>query len=73
MTKKFICGYQQSMKNRNGKVLASPRVCYVSELKGDGGVDWGYTDKRELATPMSKRMAAIYMNECVPNRFMNEG
>ena len=29
------------------------KTVYVSELPGDGGKDWGYTDKRDRAIPLS--------------------
>jgi hypothetical protein len=29
------------------------KTFYVAQLPGDGGKDWGYTDKREQAIPLS--------------------
>lgn len=29
------------------------KTVYVAQLPGDGGKDWGYTDKREQAIPLS--------------------
>jgi len=29
------------------------KTVYVAQVPGDGGKDWGYTDKREQATPLS--------------------
>lgn len=40
---------------------------YVSNLRGDGGVDWGYTSKPGDALRMTKRMATIFVNEA-PHR-----
>lgn len=36
---------------------------YVSHKRGDGGKDWGYTDRSENALPLTDRMAKIYLNE----------
>ena len=30
-----------------------PKTFYVANLPGDGGKDWGYSEKREQAIPLS--------------------
>lgn len=46
------------------------RVQFVSELRGHGGVDWGYTDNPDKALPMTERMTKIFINEGPPRRHM---
>lgn len=35
------------------KHTGQPKTVYVAQIPGDGGKDWGYTDKREQAIPLS--------------------
>jgi hypothetical protein len=55
-TDQYIGWYQQGTK-----------AFYVSNLRGHGGKDWGYTTKPSEAITMTERMAKIFVNE-VPGR-----
>lgn len=50
----FIC-FDQS----RGKY----KTLWVSQKRGDGGVDWGYSSNPNNAVPLTDRMAKIYINE----------
>jgi hypothetical protein len=61
-SRKYICGTQ----------VTNRCVWYVSELRGHGGVDWGYSDSPSNALLMSERMAKIFCNEGPARRFMRK-
>lgn len=37
---------------------------WVSELPGDGGVDWGYNTKKERAMGLTSAECARYIEDC---------
>jgi hypothetical protein len=43
------------------------KTLYVSQIRGHGGKDWGYTDSPGKALPLSERLAKIYINELGSN------
>lgn len=37
---------------------------YVAQVKGEGGVDWGYTEKRSEAKPLSRYWQRRFASDC---------
>lgn len=48
------------------------RMLYVSELRGHGGKDWGYTPYADQSAILSERMAKIFVGENIPGRHIWE-